>query len=369
MSMMMLTNPLLWLGALTFSNNRLDTYETLIESLSDSGRSSPVTLQAIFLKWAERDKFRGESRHLVFTHLARSLEGGGKSFAQALRPFVPNDEFLILSSGEIRGDMVTSLKLVVRNLLATREMNAAVGAAMAQPLLGVGSILGMSYAFGHYMWPTFVRAIPLKFWPGWTVPCLDAQIWFASNWWVLMFAFAVAALYQVSLSRWTGRTRDWFDRVPPWSIYKGRQASSLLGVLSALVSSGRTVRESLVLVRNLSTPYMAWRLNQIIRRYDASGKDAMSALRTGFFSQPVMDRIEDAVEQRSFDETLKHVGNNALKVITRAVQAQANTANGIFLTVVTVVFLYITAVSVFGVQDAIDAYIKTIGGGVSMTSK
>ncbi len=364
--MNLFTSPLLWLGARAFRRHRIESYEALAESLGDRSRSAPVTLRKTIQKWAERDRERGDTRAAVFAQIDRRLGLGGTSFAQALRPFIPDDEFLILSSGEVQGDTQTALELVIRNIQATTTMTESVRAAMAQPALGVASLLALSIFNGIMVWPTFLGAIPRKYWPGWALPCIDGQLWLTQHGYVLVLLLGVVGAYYATLKTWTGTSRDWADHLPPWSIYKARQASSLLGVMAALVTSGRTVRQSFELVRTLSTPYMHWHLSRMLSRYDASGQDAMSAMRTGLFSRPVVDRIEDAAGNRTFEKTLAYVGDTSLKVIVRLVTQQASTANWIFMVLIGLGFIYMTAVSVVGAQEATDAYTKVIQGGSTM---
>ena len=141
---------------------------------------------------------------------------------------------------------------------------------------------------------------------------------------------------------------------------------ALLGVMAALVTSGRTVRQSYVAVKNMSTPYMDWHLGRMLRRYDASGADPMSSIKTGLFTRPIVDRIEDAKGNRTFEKTLAYVGDTSLKVIVRLVAQQATSANLIFMVLIGIGFVYMTVVSVVGAQDATDAYTKFVQGGAAL---
>ena len=241
-------------------------------------------------------------------------------------------------------------------------MRASVLAALAQPAIGLLSLLALSVAFGLALWPDILRGMPLKYWPGWTHLCINVQLWLGQKWmWLTALGLFVGAYYY-SLPRWVGRWRTVADLVPPWSIYRGQQASTLLSVLAALVESGRTVREAMVLIRDTSPPYMAWQLNRIVRKLDASGEEGIKSLRTGFFSQQIMDRVEDAASNRTFGATLRYVGQNSLRLIVSAVQKQANYSSGFFMLVVGIAFLYTTAVIVIGMQDATDNLTRSVGG-------
>lgn len=356
-------SPQLWLGTLSFQSNRIDTYESLHAAVSDQVGHSPVPLTERFKAWAERDLKRKDPRGLVFAHVQRRLQLGGTSLGTALRPFVPQDEFLILASSDRHANLRYCLELVIRNIAATKTMSDSMRAAFMQPMVGLVAIVVLSAVFGLYLWPDFLRAVPRPFWPTWTLPCIEAQVWFVRHFWILGVFPAIWLMHRFFLSRWTGPSRVWFDKLPPWSIYKSEQAASFLGVISALVSSGHTVRESLVMIRNLANPYMRWHLNRIIARYDRAGSDSISALRTGLLSQAILDRVEDAAAGRQFDEVLRHVGENSMRLIVEKVKDQAKWANLIFMAIVGALFIYVSMVSSLGVQEATDAYIHATSRG------
>lgn len=360
--------PVLALGVWTFQANRLSTYESLLGFLEDRGASATVRVQETFEAWAKRDKKRMETRHMVFASMASRLARGDCTVAKAMQPFISNEEFLIISSGEINGDLATALQLVVRNIKASENMLDNVAAALAQPAMGLASVVALSLAVGWFLWPDMLRAVPVKYWPEWTLPCVYAQIWLAKHWYALMSVVFVVWLYYWSRNRWTGTSRDWADHLPPWSIYKGRQAASFLGVMAALIESGRTVPEALEDIRSKSDPYMHWQISRVVARLRVVGKDAISSLRTGLFNEMILDRIEDASAGREFGQALQYVGGTALQAVMRVVNKQAQTAGVLLTLVVGALFLYITAVTTFGVQDATDNFMKVLQGigGVAM---
>lgn len=361
---MITNNPALWLGALSFRGGRLDIYEQLMAKLDGSGRAAVQTVPEIFAEWAKREKKRNEAIYYVYDHVRRRT-ARGDSLAESLRPFVDVEEYLIMAGGEVKGDLVTAIKSLIANVEARQSMSDALVAAMWLPVLGLLSLIALSAGFGVALWPEFTRGIPVQYWPGWTKPCIEVQLWIGQHWpWMFLLGLVVVA-YEASLDRWTGRTREWVDHLPPWSINKGRLAANTLGAMAALVSSGLSVRQAFVMIRDRATPYMRWQLNRVIRRYDTPGIEGIAALRTGFFSQRMMDRIEDAASGRSFDETLRDVGTRSMKLVVRSLKAQAIVSSGILFVVVGILFVYVTLVVVIGIQEATDLFTKSLSGGGS----
>jgi len=355
-------SPLMWLGAMTFRSNRLSIYEQLLAKLDPTGRPAVQSIPEIFGDWALRELKRGDTLGYVYEHVRKKTEKG-VSIAEALRPFLDNDEYLILAGGATRGDLREAITKLLTNSEARQEMSDATLAAMWTPATGFISILVMSVLLGIFLWPDYVRTIPTRYWPEWSRPCLNVQLWLGKNWPISFSVVGLAVLYAITLDRWTGRSREWFDKWPPWSIYKGRLAANVLSTVAALVGSGLSVREAFVMVRDRASPYLRWQMNRIIRRYDSPGVEGIAALRTGLFSQRMMDRVEDAASGRSFDETLRDVGERSLKLIVRTLKAQAGMASLVLLVIVGVLLTYITVVMVFGIQDATDAYTRALSGG------
>jgi type II secretory pathway component PulF len=256
--------------------------------------------------------------------------------------------------------------LVVRNIIATNSMKDKVFESLSMPVLGIITLLGLSYGYGRALWPDFMRTLPLKYWHGWAIPCIEFQTWFATYWYSLFALVLVVGAYYWSRDRWTGPSRDWADKLPPWSIHKGRKAASFLGITSALLQAGKPVRAAMVAIKELSDPYMRWQVSRMIAKYDVSGENALSSLRTGLFNPMILDRIEDASAGRDFAKALSHVGDNALTVVMRVVNKQATASSMLLMGVVGVAFFYFFAVTIIGIQDATDAYVKVNSGGVSM---
>lgn len=358
-------NPALALGVMTFQNNRLDTYESLIDIL-DNRDTSTARVQKIFETWAERDKARMETRHLVFSAIASRLARGGLSFAECIKPFVSNEEFLIINSAKANGNLVVALRLLVRNINANASMKDEAFKALQLPATGILMLIALSVGFGRAMWPDFMRILPPKYWPTWSMPAINFQLWLGEHWYAISFAALIVFAYYWTRDRWTGKSRDWADKLPPWSIYKGKQASSFLGVMSALIQAGKTVREGMKDIENLADPYLKWQVARMVARYDIAGDKPMLALRTGLFTPMLVDRVEDSSASRDFARALSHVGDAALELVLRVVNRQAKAAAGLLMFFVGAGFIYFYAVVIIGIQEANESYIRVLGGGSIM---
>lgn len=368
----------LWWVKKRFASNRIHVYEALINSLVSVGSKRQELQSETFKRWADRDSRRGKAIAFAFRSIQKRLEAG-KPLSDALGPFIPVEEMLTIQAGErgsTSGDkdkkkpkVAIALESARMQKMAADEMKSAARGALTEPVSQIATFFLTSVLYGFFVWPEMMRSFPEKYWPAWAMPMIDIQLFAANNWFFFGGVFLLIYAYYWSLPNWTGRYRKIFDKFPPYSVYRDRMASALLGVLGGLLHGGLTIEEALRRVEAKAKPYLKWHVRQMIRLLPASGKDPMKALSTGLFSQDILDRIEDASASREFDETLAHMGHEALSSVVKLVQRTTKAAAVGISAMVAVLFLYMTMVQIFGIQDATDKYIASQSGGHSNMAK
>lgn len=345
-----------------FNKHRGVVYQSLENGISQTGTKKQELLSDTFKRWADRDSKRGKAIAYAYRAIQKRLETG-KSLSDALAPFIPVEEMLTIQAGE-RGvvnsgekpKLALAIESARRQKDAGDEMRKAINGAMIEPMSQVVIFILMSLIYGVFVWPEMLHSFPVEYWPGWTVPFIQMQVWMANNWLFSIGIVAIIALYYWSLPNWSGKVRMIFDEFPPYSIYRDRMASALLGTLGGLLHGGLTLEESLRRIQARSTPYLKWHIRRMIRGIPSSGKDPMKALNTGLFSKHILDQIEDAASSREFDETLTHIGRAALNSVIDVVKRAVIAASVSILAFVGMLVLYQTAVQIFGVQDAADNF-------------
>jgi type II secretory pathway component PulF len=346
-----------YLAKSEFMSERAEIYLLIEQNLSEVGSRRISTLKELFEAWSQREGSRGRSIALIHKSIARKLEEG-QSFTNSIGSFVPRNEKLLLEAGEASGRLVGALKACRQQFSAGKEINGLVGAALAEPAMSLFSILVTSFVCGRFLWPDLIRMVEERFWPGWAMPLVNFDLMFASRWQLMGLVVLLIILYFYSIPRWTGKVRGFFDRVPPWSIYRDKQSAAFLGVLGGLLTSGMELDSALSRMEKNSDPWLRWHIRSIRSKLATAGSSPLASLNTGLFSQKMQDLIEDAARNRSFDETLSHLGTDAMPMIVARVKKMAAITGSVLALITGVFFLYQIGVQQIGVTEATSNFMK-----------
>lgn len=335
-----------------FMDVRMAVYENLHDQMTDISSRRKETFAQAFQRWAERDKRRGELQWKAYAAISKRLEAG-EGLALALRPFIPYEEAMMVRAGEDAGRLADVFKAIITQGDVIKQTRRAMVGALAEPAMMLAGFFLMSLFFGWMLWPMFDRQIPSEMWDTWTIPLRAGQVFYAGNWWWITPAIlGMVALVYWSRPRWTGRARMFVDNLPPFSIYRDLTAIQCLIVLSALIRAGLTLEASLQKMSVGATPYLKWHLAGMRKRDKSHNGNIVKTFSTGLFSTYIVDRIADAAQGRDLDGVMAHVAQGSLKNISNALASRAKVINATAIALVSLLYIYMTAVQVIGIQNA-----------------
>jgi type II secretory pathway component PulF len=351
-----------WRIRRAFHLQREEVYELLADEVTRDTAKRTATISAVFASWEERDRGRGLPIAIAHASIVRKMNEGGSSFADAIAPLIPFEERMLIWAGEKNGKLEEALRNTVRikNLLA--GMKDAVRAAVLQPAMQFLGVLMTSYMMGTMLWPDMLRDIKPDLWPSWALPSIYWDLWVGRNWPFLGIVLILLAAFHYSLPRWTGRSRQWFDKIPPWSTYRNENANILMTTLAGFLTNGFVITDALEQIRDRSTPYLRWHLNRMIPKIEGKGADAIAAFNTGLLTQAILDRLEDASKTRDLDKTIIHVGDKALESLIKIVKLRAHVVSTTGALLISLMFVYAAAVQMIGTQQATEAYKAVLTG-------
>ena len=279
----------------------------------------------------------------------------GATIGQALRGWVPPVELMLLEAGDMRG--FTQFANVIDDILmlqtATSEMKSKVIMGLIEPVIMVFSM----YALIAWMSSSFnAKVLALTHINPDKLTGLAAQFYrvgvFSSSSWayiVPLMAMGLVIFIFWSMPRWCGISkisiagksiqlpaflgtiRKYFDKIPPWSIYRAIIGSSWMLIFSVLGNAGYTYEDILVDTAEFAPLWLRERLLITLKFY-RRGLVIGEALRATGFDFPSKGLIDDLVAfgtRPGFEAVLLILAKEWVKNTTDIVKVMAGILTGI----------------------------------------
>lgn len=275
--------------AMLLANNTLlsDALAKIHDIYSNGGRKSPPV--AVML---------AECRQTV---------AEGRSFADAIRPWVSPVESSLIASGEksgnLRGAFTDAIDLIEGN---SKIVRAVLGGAI-YPLVLVGMLCVLLWIIQNKLVPPLVAIAPPDLWTGWSrLMYLISQFTTHYGAATLIVLGAAGAASLASLSRLRGNLRFYLDKVPPWSTYRMIVGSSMLLSIGTLIRNGVKLHDALLLLADNANPYLRERLDAVIlgTTKGLNLGEALDAAEYDFPDREAVQYLQILANQDGFDVAL-----------------------------------------------------------------
>ncbi|MEC5215865.1 type II secretory pathway component PulF [Actimicrobium sp. GrIS 1.19] len=292
----------------------------------------------------------------------RRLVQNGRMFGEALAPWVPPTEHMIISAGEQAGQLESTLLAVVDVVQASKKIKGVIVGGLTYPVAVLVLILCYLYVFGTRVIPEFAKVVDPAGWHG-AARSLHVMSQLVQQWMVLLVAamIVLAVLVVTSLPRWCGNLRMLFDHVAPWSIYRLVAGSGFLTAFATLQHAGITVERSLMRLSDMAQPWLRERLDGALLGVK-SGMNCGEALRNagyGFPSREVIDDLCVYAEYKGFSAALKTLADEWMEEGVETVSAQMKILNGLAIVLLAIVISWLVT-GFFGIQQEIATMTRAV---------
>ncbi|MCO8317283.1 type II secretion system protein [Burkholderia multivorans] len=316
--------------------------ETRLDVAKKGLRNSETLLERLDTL-AERHRKRKNMSWLAFQKIAQRMRAGD-DFATAMKPFIPNDEFVLLelASESPRDDAaIRGLELAEMAAHAKGVLSATTSMQMAYPAFLIVYLYAFCVLFGSEILPATLDVQPLEKWSAFGRFVYAFDTFCADYWWLTSSVVAGLILgYFQTLKRWTGKFRNKVDAMPlMWRNRRDLRAALLIVSLAGLFDSGLTLRAALDRLMKMSDPWMRWHLRRMSTRLTANPDEPMQALDTGIFSETTIDIMTDAAGRDQFVESIKELGQHSLSRVVDAVKRNAKITHYVLLGGAVLLFL------------------------------
>ncbi|MCQ2598831.1 MAG: type II secretion system F family protein [Alphaproteobacteria bacterium] len=351
----------LWYAKLVFRNS-IDKRMAILRKLASMLRNDFNLMDALTrLESIESHggTKNGEPFAIAMRQWQINLERG-MSFSDATREWLPPEEILLVTSGNI-SDLVVALENVGRVVGGVQRIRRAMIGAVAYPLFLLALTFGIIIMVGLYLVPPLVEvAGPGVMWQS----AASALIWLSDfsikYWYLFVIVFAtVVGLIWFSLPNWAGWLRAKIDKLPPWNIYKINMSVGWLMSLAAMLSAGVTIPNAMRMLADSSNRYLR-NILSVTLRYIANGDNLGAALsKTGrdFPNTELIGDLTIYADMNGFANNLSRVADDYLSESIRKMESISNIMNSLGILLVSAIIAWVV-LGTFQMQDQLTAVLS-----------
>lgn len=304
------------------------------------------------------ESFDGRKPNEPFAIAVREIQKNlerGMSFSDATRGWVPNEETLLLTSGNV-SSLLVSLENITRVVGGIRRIKRAMWSAIAYPLFLFLLTIAIIIMVGLYLVPPLATAAGNDVvWRG-TAASLVWVSEFANKYWYVISAVIIGIIAAVWLSMpiWTGKLRTIFDRFAPWNTYKLQLSVGWMMSLAAMVTAGLSVPDAMRILADNSNAYLSNILDETLHHI-ANGENLGRALAMTGKEFPNPEIIGDLMiysDMNDFDKNLNQIANDYMEESVRKMESISNLMNSIGIIFVSIIIAWVV-LGTFQMQEQI----------------
>lgn len=340
-------------------DDRLTAYRK-ISALLRNRFSLMDALERMFQIASKDGKNPGDTMAVAVAAWMKSVQNGDP-FSVALRGWAPASEVLMLSVGDI-SNLEMALDNTIRVVEGMRKMREAVWGALSYPLVLLLMVAFLVWGVAKFLVPPMKDAVPNLIWKGTAKTVVDLSVFVDKHPIFLASIFPVLLILTVvSFPRWKSGMRRFFDKVPPWSIYRIFVGVGWLLSLSALIKAGTPVSKAMRALRSDASPYLLYRIDRslfYVNNGDNLG-DALYHTKQGFPDDEVVGDLRIYAELDNFPDALDRLSNDWLQSSLSDIEKKAGILNGVAILLIA----GFVAWTVFGTFDMQNQMVSGMGLG------
>lgn len=249
-------------------------------------------------------------------------------FSAAITGYVPAVESMVIGAAESGAALNDNLRFVASTAMASAAMRKAVLGAMIGPFAILSFVLGLVYAFSAFFVPLLTEIHPPHKWPqsGQMLHSV-AKVMTGYGLIIVLSVGAVIGAFLWSINGFTGPRRRTADNYPPYSLLRAFNGAMTLVSVSAMMTAGSSLVDSLNAVMKTSNAWCKWHIRTILHRLDQMSGTPGKAFDTGLLPLRILNRVVDRSERSNFGEALRTMGLTVMEDVREEVNAKAKLIN------------------------------------------
>jgi type II secretory pathway component PulF len=304
-------------------------------------------------------KNKKASKAIAMWHLRKQMDEHS-SLSKALKGWANSEEVAIIDAGETSGDLVNSLSLSRNIINNNKRMVSTLVKALTYPIILVVVAVGVLFFLGSYVIPQITESVGnAESWTGAAGSLYKTSIFVQSQKFIYSIVFSLLLLitiFKTMTSSWfNSPIRKYFDKIPPWSIYREMQGSAFIISLSSMLKAGIKIHDSLIRISKNSSSWTKSRINKIIvaQKSGQSGLgDAMHEADQGFPDRETIDDIRFYQSLNNLDKILEKIGEQNMKRTLSNLEKISGRISAIAMILIISMVVWIV-IGVMSIQDQI----------------
>lgn len=296
-----------FLLGMEFGPAQRERFYTKISQLLDNGVNLDQALAQL-----ERVALRKKSKVLMqFYGTLRGTLANGGNFGQALAPYLPSSESIMIETGANTGKLQDSLRNTVSMMIQQKKLKKAIVGSMAYPVMLFFMLILAMYLVSTQIIPIFTEVLPLEKWQGMSLTVAHASFFVKDYGMYCLISLAMfIALVMWSLPNWVDKSRLSVEKIFPYNIYRLWQGSAFLLSVASLMSAGVKLDEvSLRRLGRKTSPYLRQRIKAVENQMVAGMNLGEALSRTGyrFPDDEIVDDILVYAKLKGFDQSIHRI--------------------------------------------------------------
>lgn len=290
-------------------------------------------IESINLLRVSAYKSKNKVNFQVFNAMWEVMDGGG-TLIDAMKDWFPPTDILLMAGGsKSPKTLPEAIDRIIEMKNGISEARASIFAMIFDPLIVLvgtyGMIMWTSTIFYNQV-VSLVRNVHPLILTG-SASQMAAVGRFANSWWVysppVIMLLIMYGLFR-TFPRWTGKTRQFFDRLPPWSTYKALQGASWMQAFSLLAKTTPAYKDIVENMAVYASPWLKERLVAISEQMtDLSFGEALAATGYNFPDKKICENMAAIGPRRGFNESLDRLGIKWFQTLIRRLKSSGSVMN------------------------------------------
>lgn len=304
---------------------RKDFYEEFI-SLRETGATPIGALREMYTSESREGLTPNAPMAQILKDMMNALSAG-EDFSEAVAPWVPNDDLMMLRATINSPDFCTQFATYLELLEVKDKIRKTIKDGIKEAGIKIIMLTLLILMFGFVMIPKIEPMFPMENWTGLAL-VLKGLYYFAIYGLPVVGAsiFVASVIIRFALPRWTGSLRKKADKLPIFALYREITGLNFVLSLASLLQAGMSGVRPINMLRPAATPYVRMHLNAI-RAEVKNGRVLGSALYEAQTNWPSDDVNLKIKTFSASNDISKHMTIRAKKWAKETVESIEGTMN------------------------------------------